>query len=565
MRDVNHIDDGTGVIDILGQIPLFRDLAPELLAMVASEVTARHAPAGTVLFQMEDDGDEMFVVARGMVQIVLPGESGAEEVVAELGEGRWFGEMALITGEPRSATARVLVDSELLRLTRASFHLLLARIPVLALRLSEELSHRLRGRLVASTPHAARRFIVLDDRLETPESGAWAADLAAAIAAELDGNVVYVDLDGGMPARANGRLRHQLCRDRADVDRLRGSHDTIVLRAPRSHALSDPLRALPEATVDAAAMAAARIGETRAPAGILADPLQRHARRIIGRRVGLVLGAGGAKGLAHVGALRSFERAGVRFDMLAGTSMGGIIAALIGLGWSSDRLLEFAERLRRSFRSMLVDIGLSGSLLRGVKKRALLADLAGGRRFEDLDVPLWIVAADLVLQREFVFEQGDLGTALDATSAIPAVFPVVALEDRQLVDGWVVNPLPADVLRRKGADVVIAVDPNVADERKPRPHTGHRRRAWWKRLLSPQMLIDPMGMVRVQMQAMDVGARERTMANLALTDVCVQPGLGAYSTTDVRKLPAIIAAGEAAAESALPAIRAVLCSGRAAV
>jgi len=157
---------------------------------------------------------------------------------------------------------------------------------------------------------------------------------------------------------------------------------------------------------------------------------------------------------------------------------------------------------------MLVDIGLSGSLLRGVKKRTLLADLAGGKRFEDLHVPLWIVAADFVLQREFVFEQGDLGSALDATSAIPAVFPVVSLEDRQLVDGWVVHPLPADVLRRKGADVVIAVDPNVADERKPRPHTGHRRRVWWKRLLSPQILIDPMGMVRVQMQAMDVGARE---------------------------------------------------------
>ena len=238
--------------------------------------------------------------------------------------------------------------------------------------------------------------------------------------------------------------------------------------------------------------------------------------------------------------------------------MGGIIAALVGLGWSSDRLHEFAERLRRSFRRMLIDIGLSGSLLRGAKKRTLLADLAGGKRFEDLRVPLWIVAADLVLQREFVFDRGDLGAALDATSAIPAIFPVVSLEERKLVDGWVVNPLPADVLRRKGADVVIAVDPNVADTRAPQLHARRRRHPWWKRLLNPQTLIDPMGMVRVQMQAMDVGARERTLANLALVDICVQPRLGGYSTTDVQKLPGIVAAGEAAAETALPAIRVAL-------
>src|SRR4029077_7956723 len=108
------------------------------------------------------------------------------------------------------------------------------------------------------TPHTSRRLIVLDDPLETPESGAWAADLAAAIAGELGSDVAYVDLGGGVPARAHGHLQHHRCRDHADVDRLRASYDTVVLRAPRSHALSDPVRALPGATVDRAALAAAR-------------------------------------------------------------------------------------------------------------------------------------------------------------------------------------------------------------------------------------------------------------------------------------------------------------------
>jgi predicted acylesterase/phospholipase RssA/CRP-like cAMP-binding protein len=549
--------DGAAIAEVLGAVPLFTDLAPELLAMVAAEATARRVPAGTVLFQMGDDGDEMFAVARGLVQIVLPGPSGTEEVVAELGDGRWFGEMALITGEPRSAAARVTVDTDLLQLSRASFHSLLARMPVLALRLSQELSRRLRARLVAASEGPAHHLVVFEDTADTVESAAAARELATAIAAELGGSIAYLDLGTGARDRADVRLESHPCRDLADVERLRRSHAAVVMRVPQGHPLSERVRVLPGAKVDATGLMVDPANGS-VTSGILATPLQQRARRLIGRRVGLVLGAGGAKGLAHVGAIRSFERAGLRFDMLAGTSMGAIIATLIALGWSSDRMQELAERVRKNFRAMLVDVGLSGSLLRGAKKRAVLAELTDGKQFEDLSVPLWVVAADLVLQREFIFDRGDLGEALDASSAIPAIFPVVSLEERQLVDGWVVNPLPADVLRQNGADMVIAVDPNVADGRKPRPHARHRRRAWWKRFLSPQTLIDPVGMVRVTMQAMDVGARERTMANLSLVDVCVQPALGGYSTTDVQKLPAILAAGEAAAEAALQTIQAAV-------
>jgi len=428
---------------------------------------------------------------------------------------------------------------------------------VLALRLSQELSRRLRARLVAAAAGPAHHLVVLEDAADTVESSAGASVLAAAIAEELGASIAYVDLGTGARGRADVRLQPHSCRDLADLDRLRRSHAAVVMRVPRGHPLSESVRALPGVRVDTSPLTADPVNGSPA-SGILATPLQQRARRLIGRRIGLVLGAGGAKGLAHVGAIRSFERAGLRFDMLAGTSMGAIIATLSGLGWSSDRMEDLAERLRRNFRALLVDIGLSGSLLRGAKKRALLAELTDRKQFEDVSVPLWIVAADLVLQREFIFDRGDLGKALDASSAIPAIFPVVSLEDRQLVDGWVVNPLPADVLRQNGADVVIAVDPNVADGRKPRPHGAHRRRAWWKRWLSPQTLIDPVGMVRVTMQAMDVGARERTMANLALVDVCVQPALGGYTTTDVQKLPAILAAGEAAGEASLPAIHAAL-------
>ena len=267
--------EGADVGDLatLGNVPLFRDLAPELLALVAAEATRRDAPAGTVVFEMGADGEELFVVTRGLVQIVLPGMGGGDDVVAELGDGRWFGEMAIITGEPRWATARAAVDTELLVLTRASFHVLLARMPVLGVRLSEELSRRLRARLVASSRDDSHRVIVLEDTVGSTESGAAASEIAAAIADELDGTIAYVDLGAGGPHRARRGVQGHRCATIEDVERLRRSHGVVVLRVPTGHPLSAPVRALPGATVDATALGAGPAHRSRAQIGVPVQPV----------------------------------------------------------------------------------------------------------------------------------------------------------------------------------------------------------------------------------------------------------------------------------------------------
>lgn len=242
------------IAELLGRVPLFHDLAPELLPMVAAEATLRRVTAGTVLFRMGDDGDEMFVVAHGLVRILVPGASG-EEVVAELGSGRWFGEMALITGEPRSATARIAVDSDVLVLTRAGFHSLLARMPVLGVRLSAELSRRLRARLVESSAAIVHRVIALEEPGGLADGGAAAREIAAAVAEELGATVGYIDLAGDAPAPADGRVQTHRCDDLDDLERVRRSHAAVVLRIPAGHPWREPLGALSGVTVDTAALA----------------------------------------------------------------------------------------------------------------------------------------------------------------------------------------------------------------------------------------------------------------------------------------------------------------------
>ena len=155
----------------------------------------------------------------------------------------------------------------------------------------------------------------------------------------------------------------------------------------------------------------------------------------------------------------SSERAGLEFDLIAGTSMGGIIGAFTAMGRESPALLRAFGPFVGDIRRTLLDFGLPEvSLLRGEKKRAAIREQVGERDIRDLALPFWTVAADLVSGREVVLGSGPLWQALDATSAIPGIFPPVAAGERLLIDGWVVNPIPVDVLRRQGADVVVAVD-----------------------------------------------------------------------------------------------------------
>lgn len=555
---------GVDIPVLLQSLPLFRNLSADLLAIVAAEVGQRSIGAGEIIFRLGEAGTDFFIVLDGGVQIYLPTADGSDDAVAELTRGRWFGEMALITGEPRSASARTTTATTLLALSRSSFQSLLTRVPGLALTLSHELSSRLRTRLLQQPVKASERVLVLEDRAPSAATAQAVAGLAVAIAEELDQQVAVIDLSStaAVPASlltARGRGAESVLvpppATANEISALSESFAIVVVRLTAEHPLSAAVRGMAGARLlpDVLERAADVVGQ-EAPGRILASPIQQLARQLLHRRVGLVFGAGAAKGMAHIGAVRAFEAAHLRFDMVAGTSIGGCLAAMLAMGWDSDVMLQFAQRLRDNFRKLLLGVGMpSGSLLRGHKKRRLLQAETNGRTIEDLPVPYWTVAADLVSGREIVFDRGPLWEALDATTAIPTVFPPVTLGDRVLVDGWVVNPFPSDVLRRKGANIVIGVDPNLADEPMAR-RSNRPRRSRWRKMLDVRRLIDPAGIVQVAMRAMDVGARERTLANLALADVCVQPALGAYSITDIQKLDAIVAAGEAAADPALPAI-----------
>jgi NTE family protein len=196
-------------------------------------------------------------------------------------------------------------------------------------------------------------------------------------------------------------------------------------------------------------------------------------------RIGLALGGGGAKGLAHILALEALDELGLRPHLIAGTSIGAIIGALYAAGLSAREIRAQIEQffvdekeagesffaLPKSVRWLdFIDPSLAaGGLLSSDDFIKFLGEILPTQRFRKLQIPLKVVTAELLTGRQVVIDSADLLPALQASMAVPGVFPPVEIDGRKLVDGGVANPLPYDLVQ-PGSDIVIAVD--VSGERE---------------------------------------------------------------------------------------------------
>lgn len=177
-------------------------------------------------------------------------------------------------------------------------------------------------------------------------------------------------------------------------------------------------------------------------------------------KIGLALSGGGARGLAHIGVIKVLERRGIPVQFLAGTSMGGVIAAGYAAGMDAAHLEQEARDFTRPRQLLrLVDAKFPDQgLLRGNRLQDYFETRLGNRTFSDLDRVLALVAVDLNSRQEVVMCDGPLHVALRATTAVPGLFAPVEVGSRRLVDGGLLNNLPVDAVRKLGAEFVIAID-----------------------------------------------------------------------------------------------------------
>ena len=250
-------------------------------------------------------------------------------------------------------------------------------------------------------------------------------------------------------------------------------------------------------------------------------------------KVALVLGAGAAKGFAHVGVLKVLEANHVPVQMILGTSVGSFIGSLYAYGYPAYDLQKIAMGLEKG---ELVDWTIpDNGFVKGEKLEAYVNRMIRGTTMENLRVPFYAVATDIGSGEEMVFGKGNTGLAVRASCAIPGIFRPVRIGDRTYVDGGVVSPVAVDAARRLGADVVIAVD-----------ITGGAAG------VIPETTLDTI------FQSINVMYGKIAAAQLSRADVVIQPKVGHIDSGDFTRRHEAILEGERAAQAALPKIQQLL-------
>ena len=287
-------------------------------------------------------------------------------------------------------------------------------------------------------------------------------------------------------------------------------------------------------------------------------------------KLGLALGSGAAKGWAHIGVIRALEREGIRPDVISGCSIGAFVGAAAATG-EFEKLARWVEKLSWQTVVSFLDVSLRGGLIKGDRLIDYFEREIAGLGFDELQLPFACVATELRTGREVWLKEGSVARAVRASIAMPGLFTPVAENDRVLVDGGLVNPVPVSLCRAMGADIVIAVDlgsdivgrarRRLPHGKKPAPEPAADRN-WAERLLARLGLnggndedeLSVLDVLNASINIMQVRiARSRLAGEPA--EVLIAPRVGQVGPMDYHRAKETIAEGEAAVARMMPAIR----------
>lgn len=554
----------------------FQGFTQDILDEIRHHLKLRCYQSDEFICRQGEVGDSMFIIESGLVEILIQ-QPDSLVLLDRLRRGDILGEMALLTGEPRTANAVAAAPTEVMELNRNAFAAIIAHYPHVLFNISQILIQRQkRNHAVLSQHHHRGEAVAI---VVGRKANAVVAAVIAAIQSADPNNTVVIDLTRLLPVTQLSVANQSITTVFDRLDRLLANYETVITvvdaHSPDLHLLIrhmdriELIAALPEALYLHRKFKGAvkrfnciLIGDSSLrdrpedfpdipvlrTLPVTASPheiawLARHLRR---KKVGLALGAGGARGFAHIGVLSVLEQAGIPIDYIAGSSIGAMVGSFLAMGMNAATI---AEQLKGIWSAETVaELNVFSQEGHSVGLQTVMkaaAAVTGELTFAHLGIPLTIMTADLNTQQAAPMNEGSLAEALCAGISVPGMVPPYVRGSQRLVDGIAIVPVPTAAVKNAGADIIIAVNLLHRDtltawpaETPPPPAANPKS----------SKTLDPVLETLIMLQ-LDTSVRHAAEA-----DLVINPWFPSLSWRDYHLADLIHHAGQQAAQEQLPGL-----------
>ncbi|HZU86700.1 MAG TPA: cyclic nucleotide-binding and patatin-like phospholipase domain-containing protein [Anaerolineaceae bacterium] len=556
-------------------------VSAEDLQILQDSIEHVHLSSGDTLFKEGDEGDSMYVISSGRMQVIAQGEDQRPRVVAERGRDELVGEMALLTGVPRTATLRAMRDTELYRLPQKTFEKIVAHYPYIALHMTRTLALR----LADSARHERLARPVTSVSIFPAGAQADTAEFSLALAnalrkfgsvLHLNSSLVNQKLEPGAAqaspntfedTRLNGWLndceeQHHFVVYEADktltewTRRCIRQGDRLLLvgqakGSPQLNGIEEAIFRGENCSSQAhRELVLLHENAENQPSGTRAwldlRPVEDHhhivasseahmarmARLLLGKPFCLVLSGGSVRGFTHIGALRALREAGIDVDIIGGASAGSIVAALFAQGVDDTEMVRISKTIMKDSSKLFSDYTWPVASVNSAKRlNAIFKSLFGESLIEDLWIKYFCTTVDLTDARLLVHRQGPLRHFVRASTSMPVVFPPVVHNRHLLVDGGLMNNLPVEQMLEiapGGTLMAVNVGPDFYTAQEAFNY-GDDLPFWmvFNARLNPfakKLVLPAIG--NVLMRCIEVGSKSFEAPQIAKTDIYVLPPLG---------------------------------------
>lgn len=581
---------------------LFGPLTRSALHEIQAQLVWQHLRNGDALFAAGDPSSSLYLVVNGRLSRVIEQEDGGKQTTGEISRGEIVGEFELLTGEPHRAAIVAVRDSDVVQLSKPCFERLLQQYPQAMTRVARIMAKRMHATYRHEHGSNVVTFAVIPANQAVPLH-AFTQRLTDVLA--LHGPTLYLnserveDLVGkcgiahiaadhptsitlvGWLSQQEARYRyivyeadpswsgwttrcvHQADRilivGRAELEPNPGGIE-MELRRLRLTGRQELVLLQPEARPNPTGTGRwlqSRSVEAHHHVRLNSDTdMARLARRLTGRAIGLVLGGGGARGFAHIGVIRALEEVGMHADLVAGTSMGGLVAAYYARGMDPDMITAASKQFGSPRQLFDYTIPIT-SFFASKKLTNMLHALFEDVRIEDLWRPFFCVSSSLTRARPIIHREGLVWKAVRASLSIPGVFSPLVADGEILVDGGIMNNLPVDIMHEDSQAGIIIASSVSPDRELAAPYD------WGTSISGINVLwsrLSPFVQRRRVPSILDILSRSREVSDVyqrrmqrSVADLFIASPVQTFSPMDYRPVEAIAAVGYQAAQQALTA------------